>query len=379
VTVRGDDGSIILDDFSLTVSRGEVVALLGPSGAGKTTALRAVAGFARVAKGSVHLGGADVTALPPRRRGLGMVMQSYALFPHMSVGDNVAYGLRTRGVSRTESRRRAGDALEMVGMSAYADRAPRTLSGGQQQRIAIARALAPRPEVLLLDEPLSALDQQLRQDMMAELARLHRELPDITMLYVTHGQNEALTLADRIAVMANSRLVEFGTAAKLYRDPELEFTARVLGSSNVLAAEIVDRDTVRLLGGAGSVAHVAPTVQRPGLHVHFSVRPHRARLLAEHETADNVIALVVNDIQWRGATHLVSGTVNGVPFSVEALELRSLPPIGSAVRVGFDRRDAILLRAEGDGTALAATLDPVAARALEEADARGVVGQGVPA
>ncbi|MCT9820500.1 ABC transporter ATP-binding protein [Microbacterium sp. W1N] len=373
VSITGNGDAVILDDLSLTVERGEVVALLGPSGAGKTTALRAVAGFAPVASGQILLGGRDVTHLPPRRRGLGMVVQSYALFPHMSVADNVAYGLRIQRTPRAQLRSRVHEALEMVGMGAFADRMPRSLSGGQQQRVAIARALAPSPEVLLLDEPLSALDQQLRQDMMAELARLHRELPDMSMLYVTHGQNEALTLADRIAVMANSRLVEFGSAAKLYRDPEFEFTARFLGSSNVLAAEIVSRTSVRLLGGAGSVLTVAPTVQPAGLRVHFSVRPHRVRLLEPGESADNVISMVVGDIQWRGATHLVAGTVNGVPFAVESLELRELPALGSSVRVGFDAADAILLRYE-EPEPLQAKLAAIAAEpvtaALEVSGAR---------
>ncbi|MEU9541375.1 ATP-binding cassette domain-containing protein [Streptomyces mirabilis] len=177
------DGTTVLDSLDLTVEPGEVMALLGPSGSGKTTALRAVAGFVRPASGRVFIGDRDVTALPPHRRGVGMVVQQYALFPHMRVEDNVAFGLRAQKVAKGEIRGRVAEALEMTGMAAYARRHPRELSGGQQQRVAIARALAIRPGVLLLDEPLSALDAQLRSGMLAELARLHRELPDMSILY----------------------------------------------------------------------------------------------------------------------------------------------------------------------------------------------------
>ncbi|MYS18844.1 2-aminoethylphosphonate transport system ATP-binding protein, partial [Streptomyces sp. DvalAA-14] len=224
----------VLDALDLTVAPGEVMALLGPSGSGKTTALRAVAGFVTPAGGRVLIGDRDVTDLPPYKRGIGMVVQQYALFPHLRVDQNVAFGLKAQRVPRAEVGGRVGEALEMTGMTAYARRYPRELSGGQQQRVAIARALAIRPGVLLLDEPLSALDARLRSGMLAELARLHRELPDVSMLYVTHDQIEALTLADRIAVLDRARLQDCGTPHDLYRTPRTAFTAAFVGNANLL-------------------------------------------------------------------------------------------------------------------------------------------------
>lgn len=238
------DGNTVLDSLDLTVEQGEVMALLGPSGSGKTTALRAVAGFVRPFAGRVSIGDRDVTALPPHKRGIGMVVQQYALFPHLRVEDNVAFGLKARKTPRAEIPGRVAEALEMTGMAAYAKRHPRELSGGQQQRVAIARALAIRPGVLLLDEPLSALDAQLRSGMLAELARLHRELPDVSILYVTHDQIEALTLADRIAVMDKARLQDCGTPRQLYRSPRTEFTASFVGNANLLPVTVADTGAV---------------------------------------------------------------------------------------------------------------------------------------
>ena len=180
--------------------------MIGPSGSGKTTALRAVAGFVRLASGHIHIGGTDVTDLPPYERGLAMVVQNYALFPHMRVADNVAFGLKARGAARALIEDRGNDALRVVGMQQYLRRYPRELSGGQQQRVAIARALAVRPRLLLLDEPLSALDAQIRRSMVEEIARLHADLPGLTVLYVTQDQSEALTLADRIAILKDGAL-----------------------------------------------------------------------------------------------------------------------------------------------------------------------------
>ncbi|WP_079166402.1 ABC transporter ATP-binding protein, partial [Streptomyces oceani] len=243
------DGTTVLEDLRLTAEPGEVLALLGPSGSGKTTALRAVAGFVTPTRGRVWIGDRDVTGLPPYRRGVGMVVQQYALFPHMRVEQNVAFGLKARRVPRPELAARVTEALEMTGMAGYARRYPRELSGGQQQRVAIARALAVRPGVLLLDEPLSALDAQLRSDMLAELSRLHRALPELTILYVTHDQVEALTLADRVAVLKDARLRDLGTPRRLYRAPGSAFTASFVGMANLLPVTVdtLDGDDTALV------------------------------------------------------------------------------------------------------------------------------------
>ncbi|MDX6278938.1 MAG: 2-aminoethylphosphonate transport system ATP-binding protein, partial [Kribbellaceae bacterium] len=253
MTVRLEDvtvqfgRTVALEGLDLTVAAGETVALLGPSGSGKSTALKAVAGFVRPSRGRIWLAGKDVTDVPPARRGIGVVVQQYALFPHLRVADNVAFGLKAARKPKAEVARRVAEMLEMVGMAKFARRYPRELSGGQQQRVAIARALAIQPPVLLLDEPLAALDAQLRADMLGELQKLRREVPDVAIVYVTHDQSEALALADRIAVMRDARLVDIAPAAELYAAPPSAFTAAFLGGANLLPVEMVD-EGVRLAG-----------------------------------------------------------------------------------------------------------------------------------
>lgn len=329
------DGTVVLDGLDLTVGRGEVMALLGPSGSGKTTALRAVAGFVRPASGRVLLGDRDVTGLPPHQRGIGMVVQSYALFPHLRVEDNVAFGLRARRVARAETRARVAEALEMTGMAAYARRHPRELSGGQQQRVAIARALAIRPSVLLLDEPLSALDAQRRSGMLAELARLHRDLPDVSMLYVTHDQVEALTLADRIAVMDKARLQSCGTPQELYRAPANAFTAAFVGNANLLP--------VKVTGGGvlfGGTELRTSTAAAPG-EATLCLRPHVVGL----GDGPNRLAGTVREIEWRGATHRLHVDVDGHRILADLRELRHPPAVDEPVLLHFAPEDAVLLPA----------------------------------
>ncbi|MCL2734225.1 MAG: ABC transporter ATP-binding protein, partial [Actinomycetia bacterium] len=281
-------GTTVLDGLDLTVAPGEVMALLGPSGSGKTTALRAVAGFVRPTSGRVMIGGRDVTDLPPYKRGIGMVVQQYALFPHLRVDQNVAFGLKAHRTPRAQIGARVAEALEMTGMAGYARRYPRELSGGQQQRVAIARALAIRPGVLLLDEPLSALDARLRSGMLAELSRLHRELPDVSILYVTHDQIEALTLADRIAVLDQARLQDCGTPHELYRTPRTAFTATFVGNANLLRVRAGEQPGAVTLDTATLRIAAADPAEGPaaGAEATLCIRPHALRLAAGRDAAD---------------------------------------------------------------------------------------------
>jgi 2-aminoethylphosphonate transport system ATP-binding protein len=313
-----------LSGFSLTVGAGETVALLGPSGSGKSTALKALAGFERPSSGRVHLAGQDVTDLPPYERGLGVVVQQYALFPHMRVADNVAFGLRARRTDKAAIRTRVAEVLAMVGMSELARRYPGELSGGQQQRVAIARALAAAPEVLLLDEPLSALDAKLRQDMIGELQRLRADLPGIAMLYVTHDQVEALSLADRIVVMRGGAIVDSGPAGGLYRTPPSPFTASFLGDANLVPTVVVEKDLVQ----AGEVTvrlETAPfAVGQPTL---LCLRPH------EIEVGPGWSGRL-SAVQWRGASYRLDVEVDGMgPIRLDVSAVHTLPEVGQAISI----------------------------------------------
>lgn len=229
---RYGPGAFAVSDVNLDVAPGEFLTLLGPSGSGKTTTLNMIAGFAEPTEGSILLNGQDVSALPPHRRVFGMVFQNYALFPHMTVAQNIAFPLRERKVSRQETARRVAEVVELTDLRGKEDRRPHELSGGQQQRVALARAVVFSPSVLLLDEPLSALDRKLRQSLQREIKRLHSEL-GLTFVFVTHDQDEAMTLSDRIAVFREGRLERVGAPADLYRDPGTLFVAQFLGESNV--------------------------------------------------------------------------------------------------------------------------------------------------
>jgi putative spermidine/putrescine transport system ATP-binding protein len=239
-----------VDGVDLEIGRGEFFTLLGPSGSGKTTTLRVIAGFERPDEGSVELGGEDVLRQPPFERDVNTVFQDYALFPHMTVGENVEYGLRVRKVPRRERKRRASEALGVVQLAGYERRRPSQLSGGQRQRVALARALVNNPRVLLLDEPLGALDLKLRQQLQIELKQLQQEL-GITFVYVTHDQEEALTMSDRIAVFNRGRVEQVGSPADVYEHPATEFVAGFIGTSNVIARDgrafTVRPEKIRLL------------------------------------------------------------------------------------------------------------------------------------
>ena len=245
--------TVAVDDVSLTVAEGEFFSLLGPSGCGKTTTLRMIGGFEEPTSGSIYLGGKDVTGVPPYKRDVNTVFQSYALFPHLDVFNNVAYGLKRKKVDAAEAHKRVEEILQLVDLEGYGSRRTTQLSGGQQQRVALARALVNRPQVLLLDEPLGALDLKLRKQMQLELKRIQQEV-GITFIYVTHDQEEAMTMSDRLAVMNAGHMEQVGEPHVVYELPRTPFVAGFLGASNLLPGEIVGaedgRATVRLASGA---------------------------------------------------------------------------------------------------------------------------------
>jgi putative spermidine/putrescine transport system ATP-binding protein len=310
---------VAIDDLSLEVVAGEFFTLLGPSGSGKTTTLRVIAGFELPDSGSVELHGVEVTRSAPYERPVNTVFQDYALFPHMSVLDNVAYGLRVKGVARQERRRRATEALAMVRLPNVEDRRPMQLSGGQRQRVALARAIVNRPRVLLLDEPLGALDLKLRQAMQLELKSIQRELSEqITFVYVTHDQDEALTMSDRIAVFSEGGIEQIGTPGEIYERPLNEFVAGFVGTSNM--------------------------IERDGRS--YTVRPEKIRMLDEDARDEGAAAGIVREVAYLGSVtryvvELDSGeTLVVVRQNLETSAAQALAQRGRRVRLAWRLEDA---------------------------------------
>ena len=275
VTKRFGD-VVAVDELSLEIEQGSFFALLGPSGCGKTTTLRMIGGFEQPTAGSIYLGERDVVGLPPYRRDVNTVFQSYALFPHLTVAENVAFGLRRKGVKGRVALGRVSSILEKVGLAGFEQRKPKQLSGGQQQRVALARALVNSPRVLLLDEPLGALDLKLRKQMQLELKRIQHEF-GITFVHVTHDQEEAMTMADRIAVMNGGRIEQLGTPSDLYEQPATAFVAGFLGVSNLLYGTAAGDDLVRLDGG-GELRVARRALARRSGRVAVGVRPEKISL-----------------------------------------------------------------------------------------------------
>jgi putative spermidine/putrescine transport system ATP-binding protein len=297
--VRKSYGDVLaVAGTELEVRRGEFFTLLGPSGSGKTTLLRLIAGFERPDSGVIELGGRDVTGVPPYQRNVNTVFQDYALFPHMSVADNIEYGLKIRKVPKEERAQRAQEALEVVRLSGLGARKPQQLSGGQRQRVALARAIVNRPDVLLLDEPLGALDLKLRQEMQSELKRIERQLA-ITFLYVTHDQEEALTMSDRIAILDHGRIEQVGTPVDVYERPASDFVAGFIGISNV--------------------------IERDGHHI--TVRPEKIKILDEGETIAD-------------GEHVESGTIAEVVYVGMVTRFRVSLDAGGELIVAVQNYDA---------------------------------------
>jgi spermidine/putrescine transport system ATP-binding protein len=293
-------------ELNLTIREGEFFSLLGPSGCGKTTTMRMIAGFEDPTQGSVFLHGQDVTGVPANKRDVNMVFQSYALFPHMTVAENVAFGLKRKGVPSDEITRRVGDMLAVVDLVGREKRRPRELSGGQQQRVALARALVNRPRALLLDEPLGALDLKLRQHMQIELKRIQREV-GVTFVYVTHDQGEALTMSDRIAVMNDGRVEHLGSPREIYERPATKFVAGFIGTSNLLSGTVsqIDGSTAVIAVGPGERILV-PMEHRfvpVGETLELSVRPEKIDITIEPPTGDrSVVRGTVTEVNYLGTS-----------------------------------------------------------------------------
>nr|WP_256444652.1 ABC transporter ATP-binding protein [Deinococcus sp. GbtcB9] len=329
-----------MDDIDLDIRRGEFFSLLGPSGCGKTTLLRILAGFEQPDAGAVLIGGQDMTGVPPHRRDVNTVFQNYALFPHMTVQDNVAFGLRMKGVPTAQIRGRVMQALERVRIADFAARRPDQLSGGQRQRVALARAIVNEPQVLLLDEPLSALDLKLRKELQVELANLQESL-GMTFVFVTHDQEEALVMSDRIAVMNRGRVEQLGRAEELYERPRTAFVANFLGSSNLIPGTVltVDGHEATVQTEHGPLRTTYGEGLRPGQSVTLSVRPEKLRMERDDETEGNEIRARVDDIVYTGAENqylLQAGGQQLVAFQLNA-------DIGADEDFDYDEQVALYL------------------------------------
>jgi putative spermidine/putrescine transport system ATP-binding protein len=312
--VKSYDGQVAaVDHVSIDVARGEFVTFLGPSGSGKTTTLLMIAGFEHPTGGAIELDGRDLVARKPYERNIGMVFQSYALFPHMTAARNVAFPLKMRRFPRSEIRPRADKMLALVGLSGLAERYPRELSGGQQQRVALARGLVFDPDLLLLDEPLGALDKNLREQMQVEIKRIHREI-GTTTIYVTHDQTEAMTMSDRVAVFRNGRIEQVGSPLEVYNRPVNRFVGEFIGDSNFFAGQVDPaRPGLVELAGIGPV-RVAGATGLPAGAVDLMIRPERLRPRAAGGSDDNTFDMTVDDVINYGDSILVLGKTRGLPL-----------------------------------------------------------------
>ncbi|MCE5208357.1 MAG: ABC transporter ATP-binding protein [Chloroflexi bacterium] len=326
-------GVVAVEDFSLSIAQGELISFLGPSGCGKTTTLRMVAGFEQPTAGQITLAGKDLTFLQPNKRNVGMVFQSYSLFPNMTAAENIGYGLKVAGRPKAEINQRVKEMLELIQMEEFGSRYPATLSGGQQQRVALTRALAIRPQVLLLDEPLSALDAKIRVELRNEIRHIQQQL-GITTIYVTHDQEEALSISDRIVVMSKGKIEQVGTPIQIYRFPETRFVAQFVGQINLIAVDVVNpSDGIVRLGTqtirAGQYDHLN------GNKVMLAVRPEEIN--PGYEEGGNNLTGKVDSITYLGSIVRIRIDVEGNPILMDVFNERRLqmPGIGNSFQLTF--------------------------------------------
>ncbi len=332
----------VVRDFNLDIDQGEFVSFLGPSGCGKTTVLRIVAGFEAPSDGAIHIDGQDVTRLRPNQRNIGMVFQAYALFPNLTVAQNVAFGLKVAGRGKTEIAGRVGEMLDLIGLSDLGARYPFQLSGGQQQRVALARALAVRPRVLLLDEPLSALDAKIRVSLRDEIRAIQRDL-GITTSFGTHDQEEALSISDRVVVMHNGRAAQTGTPFEIYNQPATRFVAQFVGTLNLLDAEVVDRAAGALRIGEVPVA-LNRTLPEASDRISLALRP-EVVALGRQEGRGIVLSGRIAEVHFLGSVIRIQVDLGGSRLSLDTFNRPDAPPprVGAPAEVSIAERDLLVL------------------------------------
>jgi putative spermidine/putrescine transport system ATP-binding protein len=336
--------SVAVEDFNLTVEQGEFISFLGPSGCGKTTTLRMIAGFELPTSGTIKLSDNDLTFISPNKRNVGMVFQSYALFPNMTVAQNVGYGMRIAKKKKSEIDSRVTDMLSLIHMEKFTARYPYQLSGGQQQRVALARALAISPEILLLDEPLSALDAKIRLELRQEIRRIQQQL-GITTIYVTHDQEEALSLSDRIVVMSHGKIEQIGNPFEIYNFPKTRFVANFVGSLNTAEVEVIDAQKGMLdMNGAQLETASGLEGKSKGDKVMIAIRPERFNFVSE-EKKENVLEGKVENITFLGSVVRVQMLIRGSSFNMDTFNRPSLilPKIGEPAQVTCSQKAVLVL------------------------------------
>ncbi len=335
----------VVKDFSLPIEKGEFVSLLGPSGCGKTTVLRMVAGFETPSAGAIRLEGRDITPLRPNQRNVGMVFQAYALFPNLTVAQNVGFGLKVAGVPAGEARPRVSEMLDLIGLpvAEYGGRSPFQLSGGQQQRVALARALAPRPRVLLLDEPLSALDAKVRVRLRGEIREIQRRL-GITTIFVTHDQEEALSISDRVVVMNGGIADQVGTPFQVYNHPATPFVASFVGTLTPIEATVIDPGQGTVMSG-GLTLNLGRSLPRAaGATLPIALRPEAVRLGRE-DGREIVLPATAREVEFMGSVIRIRAEAGGQSFLLDTFNRPDAPPPepGEPVEISFSGRDVIVI------------------------------------